>query len=645
MAAILRRYFYFVILLSLISAITSEAYAADRIIFGPTECTIGTWHFHLSFQRFKTENPGEGLLTITKNNPDKKIRGGFLVVNRTFIRLSRFLKGNGLSLEKDINLRSKNRLVVFLRGTPGASLTVQIRAKAPLQPPKVVFSAEPLEIKQGDSTTLAWATTDADSVSIDQGIGSVGLSGSRSVSPQQTTTYVLTATGAGGTTTESVTVTVYLPPTVTIAADPETIVAGESSTLTWSSTNATSCVIEPDVGDVAITGSTTVSPSETTTYTITATGPGGTSTSSVIVAVTYPVPVITISAKPEVITIGESSTLTWSSQYADSCTMEPDIGSVDVNGSATVSPTGTTTYTITASNPGETATASITVTVIPFNISITSPLDGESITRPDIMIKGTIANPLGSEVGITVNGIVAMVEGDQFVANHVPLKERDTVLTVTSKDWEGNVASTSIIVYAETEGDYMRITADDESGTSPLETTLRIEGSFSFTDPSLTYTGPGVVEFLENQEENEYEIQITGEGIYYFTAEVTDAEHNLYTDTIAVAVLNKAEVDALLKAKWEGMKTALVNGDIEKALDYFTDGRPRQRYSEVYQFIEENVPGGISAEAQKLPEPILIDIKGSLATYILVREEDGTMIEYTLYFVKDGYGFWRIQEY
>jgi len=110
-------------------------------------------------------------------------------------------------------------------------------------------------------------------------------------------------------------------------------------------------------------------------------------------------------------------------------------------------------------------------------------------------------------------------------------------------------------------------------------------------------------------------------------------------------VLDQAELDALLKAKWEGMKTALVNGDIEGALEYFTDGRPRQRYSELYDFIEENVPGGIPPEAQKLPEPILIEMEGSFATYILAREEDGTMIEYTLYFVKDGYGLWRIQEY
>jgi hypothetical protein len=38
---------------------------------------------------------------------------------------------------------------------------------------------------------------------------------------------------------------------------------------------------------------------------------------------------------------------------------------------------------------------------------------------------------------------------------------------------------------------------------------------------------------------------------------VTDDQSNTYTDTVAVLVLDVAELDALLRAKWEGMKTAL----------------------------------------------------------------------------------------
>jgi YD repeat-containing protein len=75
-------------------------------------------------------------------------------------------------------------------------------------------------------------------------------------------------------------------PTVSLSADPVSIQYGASSTLTWSSTNATSCEIQPDVGGgLAPNGSTTVSPTQTTTYKITTTGPGGTATANATVTV------------------------------------------------------------------------------------------------------------------------------------------------------------------------------------------------------------------------------------------------------------------------------------------------------------------------------------------------------------------------
>ncbi len=71
------------------------------------------------------------------------------------------------------------------------------------------FTASPNPITAGGSTTLSWgAVTNADSASIDQGIGGVATPGSRTVSPATTTTYTLTATGCGGTATSQVTVTV-----------------------------------------------------------------------------------------------------------------------------------------------------------------------------------------------------------------------------------------------------------------------------------------------------------------------------------------------------------------------------------------------------------------------------------------------------
>jgi peptidoglycan-associated lipoprotein len=92
-------------------------------------------------------------------------------------------------------------------------------APAPAPPPPAVaptvsqFSAEPTSIQRGQSATLRWQVSgDVSSVSINQGVGTVQNTGSRSVSPSDSTTYVLSATGPGGTTTASATVNVSSPP-------------------------------------------------------------------------------------------------------------------------------------------------------------------------------------------------------------------------------------------------------------------------------------------------------------------------------------------------------------------------------------------------------------------------------------------------
>jgi peptidoglycan-associated lipoprotein len=79
-------------------------------------------------------------------------------------------------------------------------------------------------------------------------------------------------------------------PTVTLQASPATINKGESSTLSWNSTDATQLSIAPEVGAVTAQGSTKVTPSDSTTYTITASGPGGSASATATVSVNAPPP-------------------------------------------------------------------------------------------------------------------------------------------------------------------------------------------------------------------------------------------------------------------------------------------------------------------------------------------------------------------
>ena len=87
-------------------------------------------------------------------------------------------------------------------------------------------------------------------------------------------------------------------PTVTLSASPSSIQSGGSSTLSWTSTNATSLSIAPGVGTVVAEGNTAVTPSDSTTYTITATGPGGSANATARVTVNAPPPPPPPAAKP-----------------------------------------------------------------------------------------------------------------------------------------------------------------------------------------------------------------------------------------------------------------------------------------------------------------------------------------------------------
>jgi len=159
-------------------------------------------------------------------------------------------KQNVSQINTNINMSAGNHYVVVQAWDnsgriPKASVNIAV-SSAPAAP-TVSFSASPATITSGQSSTLSWSTTNASSVSIDNGIGTEPANGSLVVSPTATTTYTITATGAGGTKTATATVTVNSStslPTVSFTANPSAITAGQTATLNWSTTNATSVTID-----------------------------------------------------------------------------------------------------------------------------------------------------------------------------------------------------------------------------------------------------------------------------------------------------------------------------------------------------------------------------------------------------------------
>src|SRR4029077_9320102 len=148
----------------------------------------------------------------------------------------------------------------------------------PLKPAVLSFAAQDSEIQPGRSTLLKWETQNATEVSIDGGVGTIPEpSGSRPVSPAATTTYNLVASGPGGKSTPQRVIvkvavspqpagpapTLAKPAILNFDLGQESIQAGDKVKILWATQNADSVNIDPDVGQVKASGSTTVSPSKT----------------------------------------------------------------------------------------------------------------------------------------------------------------------------------------------------------------------------------------------------------------------------------------------------------------------------------------------------------------------------------------------
>ena len=199
-------------------------------------------------------------------------------------------------------------------------------------------------------------------------------------------------------------------PTATLSATPNTVIAGQSVTLTWTTTNATSATLNG--ATVATSGSMTEVPTATTKVTLTATGAGG--STSAVAAITVkpqgtPAPTATLSATPNTVTAGQSVTLTWTTTNATSATLNG--AAVATSGSMTEVPTATSQVTLTATGAGGSTSAVAAITVN----AASNPTGSSTAGAPHIHYTDlNVGSGTGGDNG---NGVYVRIFGDHFGAS------------------------------------------------------------------------------------------------------------------------------------------------------------------------------------------------------------------------------------
>jgi hypothetical protein len=337
-------------------------------------------------------------------------------------------------------------------GTAVAPVTVNVAAMGPVSINR--FDVMPATIAPGDMATLAWDTSNATMVSIDNGIGSVAFKGSMMVQPSQTTIYVLTAVGSDGSMqTQRAQLVVAQANDVVITsfvAQPAVVLQGASTTLSWVTHNATNVSIDNGVGAQAANGSVRVMPSRQTVYTLTAMGMNGSRTATVSVGVTVPPPAISaFTAMPASITQGAAATLSWTTSNATNVTIDNGVGAHPVNGTVQVHPTQTTVYTMTATGPGGVTSSMVSVTVTP----VGAPMITSFTAAPQQIAPGaqsTLAWSVSNATSVTIdNGIGAQ----PMMGSHPVTPAVTTTYTLTAFGPGGTTTGQLTVNVVATVGD------------------------------------------------------------------------------------------------------------------------------------------------------------------------------------------------
>ena len=241
-----------------------------------------------------------------------------------------------------------------------------------MPPPTVSLSANPGSVVSNGSTSLTWDSTDATTCT-----ASGSWSGSKATSGSQTinaltanSTFNLSCSGPGGSASDSVSVSVSPPsaPLVNLSASPTNLPFNGSTTLSWASSNTTSCTASGGwSGSKATSGSQTISGlTADSSFDLTCSGPGGSVSDSVSVTVAAPsMPVVNLSASPTSLPFNGSTTLSWTSSNTTACTASGDwSGSKAISGSQTISAlTANSSFTLTCSGASGSANDSVSVSV------------------------------------------------------------------------------------------------------------------------------------------------------------------------------------------------------------------------------------------------------------------------------------------
>jgi hypothetical protein len=236
----------------------------------------------------------------------------------------------------------------------------------------------------------------------------------------------------------------------------------------------------------------------------------------------------------------------------------------------------------------------------------------------------------------------ATLANGRFIANHVPMQTGANAITITATDANG-LTTTSTRSVTSQPGNYIRLRTNIESGTAPLEVSLRVDGSFPVNNPTITVAGSALMQWLPQPSQTEFPARILTEGTMAFTISAVGPDGQTYSDTVTVTAVSKSQLETLLQGKWAGMKSKIAVMDVEGAVAYFA-ASIQQDYREAFTEVGYSLPL-LNNEMNPID---LVQVSDSLAKCQMMRTEQISglpqQVEYVVYYFKEN-GIWKLQDF
>lgn len=322
--------------------------------------------------------PLQGDIVVRSNVADDKVYVDDTFVGATRLDLRLPVGFHRIKITKSGYITQEQRIDV--KADKALTLNFSLQPEEIPEPQIVIFKASPIIASPDEEVIISWETTNATKVKLNG--ENTSLAGAIVTKVNKTTAYTLTAENSQGNITQAQThiQIKQLPASIaSFTSSKYQINKGDSITLTWHTENATSVKIAGVSDTLDNKGSITLSPEISREYTLQVTSNNAAIGSSTLqISVIQPqLQISTFQASSTAITSGSSVKLSWSVNNADNVLLNGK--PVATQGTVSVSPPTTTTYTLIASNEQgqkeeKRINVSVTVKPLPNNLQVISPV-------------------------------------------------------------------------------------------------------------------------------------------------------------------------------------------------------------------------------------------------------------------------------